>query len=81
MANASMFSKRAVASAQSLIREHLQTLSQQFERETGTNEPLDLQTTFLAYTTDTLYEYMFDMETGYQRDHKAAQAWKNSMGA
>ena len=76
-----MFSKRAVASAQDLIHEHIKELAQVFEAKVGKDEPLDLQTTFLAYTTDVIYHYMFDMDTGYQRDSEAAKRWRHSMEA
>ena len=81
MANSAMFSKKAVASAQHLIHGHIKELAQNFQKKAGTDEPLDLQTTFLAYTTDVLYHYMFDMDAGYQRDPKAAQSWRDSMEA
>ena len=81
MANSPLFSKRAVASAQDLIHEHVKELAQVFEAKVGEHESLDLQTTFLAYTTDVIYHYMFDIDTGYQRDPEAAKSWKNSMEA
>ena len=51
MANSPLFSKHAIASAQNLIDEHIKELSQVFEAKVGKDEPLELQTTFLAYTT------------------------------
>ena len=81
MANAPLFSKRAVESAQDLIHEHIKELAQVFEAKVGKDESLDLQTTFLAYTTDVIYHYMFDMDTGYQRDPEAAKRWRDSMEA
>lgn len=81
MAISTMFSKRAVASAQDLVHQHVQELAQNFEKKSGANEPLNLQTTFLAYTTDVLYHYMFDMDTGYQLDPDAAESWRESMEA
>ena len=81
MANSPLSSKHAVASAQNLIDEHIKELSQVFEAKVGKDEPLELQTTFLAYTTDVIYVYMFDVDTGYQRDPKAAKKWRHSMEA
>lgn len=81
MANSPLFSKRAVASAQDLIHEHIKELVQAFEAKVGKDEHLDLQTTFLAYTTDVIYHYMFALDTGYQRDPEAAKRWKRSMEA
>ena len=81
MANSPLFSKRAVASAQDLIHEHIKELAQVFEAKVGEDESLDLQSTFLAYTTDVIYHYMFDIDAGYQRDPEAAKRWKNSMEA
>lgn len=76
-----MFSKRAVASAQDLIHGHMSGLIQAFERKLNDNEPLDLHTTLLAYTTDVIYHYMFDIDSGYQRDSEAAKRWRHSMEA
>ncbi|KAF2970083.1 hypothetical protein GQX73_g3437 [Xylaria multiplex] len=81
MANARMFSKRAVASAQGLIHEHIKELLGIFEAHCGTDKPLELQTVLLAYTTDIVYDYMFDIETDYQRNAKASQSWKRSIDA
>ncbi|EOD53180.1 putative cytochrome p450 protein [Neofusicoccum parvum UCRNP2] len=78
-ANAPMFSKRAVASAQDLIREHVNELAEVFATKVGNDEPVELQTTFLAYTTDTIYHYMFDKDSGYQRNPEAAKSWRRSM--
>ncbi|KAL1619767.1 hypothetical protein SLS56_009968 [Neofusicoccum ribis] len=80
-ANAPMFSKRAVASAQDLIREHVNELAEVFATKVGNDEPVELQTTFLAYTTDTIYHYMFDKDSGYQRNPEAAKSWRRSMQA
>ncbi|KAK5629883.1 hypothetical protein RRF57_005598 [Xylaria bambusicola] len=81
MANSRMFSKRAVASAQSLIHGHIERLAQVFESKCGTDEPIDMQTTFLAYTTDVIYHYMFNIQAGYQNNPEAAKSWRHSMEA
>ena len=79
MANAPVFSKRAVASVQDLIHEHVKELAQAFEAKVGNGGPLDLQTTFLAYTVDVIYHYMFDMHPGYQRNPEAASRLLHSL--
>ena len=76
-----MFSKRAVASAQNMIQPHVRKLVEVFAASVDSPEPLDLQTTFLAYTTDVIYEYMFGIKTNYQDDRHAAKAWRQSMEA
>ncbi|KAI0975889.1 cytochrome P450 [Xylaria arbuscula] len=81
MANSRMFSKRAVASAQDLIHGHIEKLIQVFESKVGKDEPVDLQTTFLAYTTDVIYHYMFNIQAGYQDNPVAAKGWRHSMEA
>ncbi|PTB65475.1 cytochrome P450 [Trichoderma citrinoviride] len=81
MANSRMFSKRAVAGVQELIRGHIKELTQVFERKVGSSEPIELQTTFLAYTTDVVYHYMFNRDAGLQKDCSKAQSWRHSMVA
>ncbi|KAI1345612.1 cytochrome P450 [Xylaria sp. FL0043] len=81
MANSRMFSKRAVASAQDLIHGHIEKLVKVFESKVGNDEPVDLQTTFLAYTTDVIYHYMFNIQAGYQDNPEAARGWRHSMEA
>lgn len=81
MANSRMFSKRAVASAQDLIRGHIERLVRVFELKCGTDEPLELQTALLAYTTDVIYHYMFNIQAGYQNNPEAAKGWRHSMEA
>ncbi|EAW12447.1 cytochrome P450 [Aspergillus clavatus NRRL 1] len=81
MANAPMFNKRSILSTQGLIKQHIDELVEVFASKSGTDEPVDLQTTFLAYTTDVIYHYMFDTDAGYQRDPKVARKWRHSMEA
>lgn len=81
MANSRMFSKRAVASAQELIHGHIKELTEAFERKVGSSEPIEMQTTFLAYTTDVIYHYMFNKDVGFQKDWSKAQNWRHSMEA
>ncbi|EIT74228.1 cytochrome P450 [Aspergillus oryzae 100-8] len=81
MAIAPMFNKQSILSAEHLIKQHIDELTDVFESYLGTNNPINLQTTFLAYTTDVLYHYMFDTDAGYQRDSGAAQQWRHSMDA
>ncbi|KAL7800573.1 cytochrome P450 [Trichoderma afarasin] len=81
MANSRMFSKRAVASAQELIHGHIKELTEAFERKVGSSEPIEMQTTFLAYTTDVIYHYMFNKDVGFQKDWSKAKSWRHSMEA
>jgi hypothetical protein len=76
-----MFSKRAVASAEELLNGHVRDLCALFAEKLGQDEPLDLQTAFLAYTTDATYHFIFDMDQGYLRNPWAAQDWRRSMRA
>ncbi|KAH0165972.1 hypothetical protein KCU67_g4511, partial [Aureobasidium melanogenum] len=52
-----------------------------FAANVDSPEPLDLEKTFLAYTTDVIYDYMFDIKTNYQNNKKKAEAWRNSIVA
>ncbi|KAH6606462.1 cytochrome P450 monooxygenase [Trichoderma cornu-damae] len=81
MANSLMFSKRAVASAQGLIHGHLRELVMAFEKKVGQSEPMEVQTTFLAYTMDVMYHYMFNKDVGIQKDYSKAQSWRRSTEA
>ncbi|RFU72711.1 cytochrome p450 [Trichoderma arundinaceum] len=80
VANAPLFSKRAIISdGQNLIREHVKELIGIFEQHFVENKPIQLDTVLLAFTTDTLYHYAFDKESGLMSDPKAAQSWRNAM--
>ncbi|KAL3470713.1 cytochrome P450 [Aspergillus californicus] len=81
MANASMFNKQSILSAEDLIKQHIDELAGVFASYVGTDSTFNLQTVFLAYTTDVLYHYMFDTDAGYQRRPGAAQQWRHSMDA
>ncbi|KAG9569189.1 hypothetical protein KCU71_g4043, partial [Aureobasidium melanogenum] len=81
VATSPMFSKRAVGSAQELIQHHVLTLVNVFAANVDSPEPLDLEKTFLAYTTDVIYDYMFDIKTDYQNNKKKAEAWRHSIVA
>ena len=81
MAISPMFSKKAIRGAEDLVNKHVSRLAEIFSRKVGTDETLELSTTFLAYTTDLLYEYMFDMDMSYQRNPAATEARKRSMEA
>ncbi|KAG9679113.1 hypothetical protein KCU99_g8644, partial [Aureobasidium melanogenum] len=76
-----MFSERAIASAQDLIQPHVPTLVDVFAVNVDSPELLDLEKTFLAYTTDVIYDYMFDIKTNYQNNKKKAEAWSHSIVA
>ncbi|KAK5999321.1 hypothetical protein QM012_005596 [Aureobasidium pullulans] len=76
-----MFSKRAVTSAQDLIQPHVHKLVEVFAANVDSLEALNLQTTFLAYTTDVIYDYMFGIKTNYQNNKQEAEAWRQSMEA
>lgn len=81
MANAPMFAKRSVLSAQRLIQGHIDELVGVFAAHSGADQPMNLQTVFLAYTTDVVYHYMFDRDAGYQRNADQAAQWRLSMDA
>lgn len=76
-----MFNKQSILSAEDLIKQHIDELAGVFASYVGTDSTFNLQTVFLAYTTDVLYHYMFDTDAGYQRRPGAAQQWRHSMDA
>lgn len=76
-----MFSKRAITNAQGLIHNHIKQLINVLKTNCGANEPVELQMTLLAFTTDVIYDYMFGIQTDYQRNPAAAKSWKRSIDA
>jgi hypothetical protein len=79
-ANAPLFSKRAILSdGQSLIQHHLKQLVGVFENSMASGKPIDLNTTMLAFTTDILYQYAFEHNSGLMSDPDAADRWRSSM--
>lgn len=75
-----MFSKRAIVSdGQKLIRQHVKELTHVFEQYFAEDKAIQLDTVLLAFTTDTLYHYAFDKESGFMSDNKAARSWRNAM--
>ncbi|UKZ80114.1 hypothetical protein TrVFT333_007879 [Trichoderma virens FT-333] len=80
VANAPLFSKRAIISdGQNLIQQHVKELIGIFEEHFTEGKPIQLDTVLLAFTTDTLYHYAFDRESGLMSDPKAARSWRNAM--
>jgi hypothetical protein len=76
-----MYSKRAISSAHGLMREHTNALLDIFKVNVGKDEPLEVQTAFLAYTTDVINSYMFNIDSGLQADPEASKVWRHSTEA
>jgi cytochrome P450 len=77
-ATAPMISRRAVLEAIPMIRQQLVKLQEAFQNAAGSESPLELGVTFLAFTTDVAGQYFFMQAFGMQDDARKAANWKHA---
>ena len=70
-----LFSSRAIASADGIMQEKVQILSDTFQRKCVAQEVVELRGVFVAFTTDTISQYAMGESMGLQRDEEGARRW------
>ncbi|KAF7596744.1 hypothetical protein BBP40_000172 [Aspergillus hancockii] len=79
VANAPLFSVRAVGTARGLIDRQVERLVDNFVQSLETGGPLELFKTFTAFTTDTSGLYAFDLDFRLMKTPQAAENWRKTM--
>ncbi|KAH8692038.1 cytochrome protein [Talaromyces proteolyticus] len=78
-ADAPLFSKRSIQQSESLIKEQLQRLTATFKKASVSDEPLNLGTSMLAFSTTTLGLFAFNFDFNFLDDAKAAENWRKTI--
>ncbi|KAM3072433.1 hypothetical protein ACMFMG_009234 [Clarireedia jacksonii] len=80
-ANSYFFSLKAIAEAEGLIQERIQELCGVLHRSFVQNEVIELKLKFIAYTTDTVCQYVFAEPPSLQKDPEKAKRWQRTIEA
>ena len=70
-----LFSSRAIASTDGIMQQQVQILSDAFQKKFLSKEVVQLRSIFVAFTTDTIYQYAMGHNMGMQRDEERARQW------
>ncbi|KAL9620050.1 MAG: hypothetical protein Q9160_005428 [Pyrenula sp. 1 TL-2023] len=76
-----MFSKRVINNARSLIEEQVSLLCQSLRNHHQANTVVELHTSFLACTTDSVCKFTFGKTAGLQGDEDKMNGWRKTMMA
>lgn len=76
---APIFSKRAIQGSEPLIKKHIKLLVASFENSVISCKPLSLETTFLAFSTDFIGSYAFNLDFNLLKDAEAAADWRKTL--
>lgn len=70
-----LFSQRAIAGANVIMQEQVQILADTLHRKYIAGEVVELRSVFVAFATDTIYQYAMGDSMGLQNDERRARRW------
>lgn len=76
---APIFSKRAIQESEPLIKEQAKLLVALLEESLVSCKPLSLETAFLAFSTDIIGLYAFNLNFNLMKDTEAAANWRKTI--
>jgi hypothetical protein len=74
-----MFSKLAIQESETLINNQLKQLRAIFEEAAVSQNPLTLDTALLAFTTNTVALFAFNLDLDLMKDAEAAENWHKTI--
>lgn len=70
-----LFSCRAIASTDGIMQQQVQILLDASQKKFLAKEVVKLRSIFVAFTTDTIYQYAMGQSTGLQSGEERARQW------